>query len=102
MAGPSLGRAGRVENREGEELFQHSHLGGGSSHIFYIHPENWANGIQFDDHIFLDGLVQPPISHHLGNLNLGIFWDQFARLGDFAEVIGTECRISGSLECCHV
>ena len=72
------------------------------SNIFYIHPENWAYGIQFDDHIFLDGLVQPPISHHLGNLNLGIFWDQFARLGDFAEVIGTECRISGSPECCHV
>ena len=37
-------------------------LGGGNSKIFYVHPLNWGNFPQFDEHIFQMGLVQPPTS----------------------------------------
>ena len=36
-------------------------VGGVVSNIFlYVHPENWGFMIQFDEHIFQMGLVQPP------------------------------------------
>ena len=35
-------------------------VGGGNSHIFYVHPELWGNDSHFDEHIFSNGLVQPP------------------------------------------
>ena len=41
------------------------HLGGGNSNIFSFHPDPWGDVIQFDEHIFLVGLVQPPTSHDL-------------------------------------
>ena len=30
------------------------------SNILYFHPEPWGFMIQFDEHIFSKGLVQPP------------------------------------------
>ena len=34
-------------------------IGGGNSKIFYVHPEPWSFMIQFDEHMFSNGLVQP-------------------------------------------
>jgi len=30
------------------------------SNLFYVHPEHLENDIQFDEHIFSDGLQPPP------------------------------------------
>ena len=39
-------------------------LGGGKfqKFLFIFHPETWGKMIQFDEHIFQIGLVQPPTS----------------------------------------
>ena len=36
-------------------------LGGGKSTFFYVHPDPWGNGIQFDEHVFHMGWF----NHHL-------------------------------------
>ena len=38
------------------------YLGGETSNIFYVHPENWGRWSHFDEY-FANGLVQPPTSH---------------------------------------
>ena len=43
-------------------------IGGGNSNIFWnFHPENWGNGIQFDETYFSNGLVQPPTRISFGS-----------------------------------
>ena len=34
-------------------------LGGGNSKIFYVHPDTWGEMIQFEEHIFSNGLKPP-------------------------------------------
>ena len=40
----------------------HARLGGGNWNICYFHPNLGEDDFQFDEHIFQDGLVQPPTS----------------------------------------
>ena len=43
-------------------LSQNLFFSGGNSNMFYVHPENWGKDPHFDEHIFENGLVQPPTS----------------------------------------
>ena len=36
--------------------------------FFNFHPDPWGFMIQFDEHIFSDGLVQPPTRKSLKNI----------------------------------
>ena len=49
-------------------------IGGGNSKIFYVHPEPWGFMIQFDEHIFSNGLVQPPTSVKILGFFQGFFF----------------------------
>ena len=39
------------------------YLGGGFNFLWYFHPECWERWTHFDEHIFSNGLVQPPTSY---------------------------------------
>ena len=39
-------------------------LGNIFTYFWNFHPENWGRWTHFDDHIFWDGLVQPPTSYN--------------------------------------
>ena len=56
---PTIILSGRYVNFPGSRLY----LGGGNSNIVYFHPEPWGNWSNFDEHIFSNGLVQPPTSY---------------------------------------
>ena len=61
-------------------FWKHPYLGGGSSNIFYFHPENWGRWTHFDEHIFSNGLVQPPTRTIRGDEHLFIIrWPSWER-----------------------
>ena len=73
-------------------------LGGGNSKIFYVHPLNWGNFSQFDEHIFQMGLVQPPTSSVKKANSLG--WVHPSRLSGItiiAKSCGWHCETSLNL-----
>ena len=48
-------------------------LGGGFEYFWNFHPDPWGFMIQFDEHTFSNGLVQPPTSFLLGHHFVNFF-----------------------------
>ena len=41
-------------------------------HFLYVHPDPWKKWFQFDEHIFSNGLVQPPIGIYIYIMDISL------------------------------